>query len=192
MVQQFLDDTNETLTLPKSITAAERDQIRQICKHFDLPFKVHGDGSEKFMVIRKPDYSYFEAAEHEQQAVFAIEKSEIGRLKQLVFRLSNDVNIERIKINAIMHKLHSEPEREAAMNEINFIESEMRGLCSVCATREIVKMSDACGHSCCTECFDVARCPLCEKEVEHVIFIPTEMKPEGDAPSNPTRKRIRS
>ncbi len=67
MLQKFIDDpVSEVLELPRSVTSAERDQVRQICKHLDLPFKVFGEGTEKYMVVRKPDFSYF--AQVDQQS----------------------------------------------------------------------------------------------------------------------------
>ena len=195
VVQQFLDGVDETLSFPKSVTAAERDQIRQICKHFDVTFKVHGEGAEKYMEIRRPDFSYLEAAEEQQQTLLLTDRTEVHRLQQLVLQLSKDVNIERIKLSTLLHKLHSESEREAAMNELKFIESEKSAICAVCGLREIVKMSDACGHSCCSECFDVARCPICEKEVDHVVLISASdtFKTEQDIidPTSSRSKRIR-
>lgn len=166
MVQNFMDDTTqESLTLPRSVTASERDQIRQICKHFDVPFKVFGEGSEKYMVLRKPDYSYFEQAEAEQRAAFEAEHSEISRLRQLVLQLSDDLNLERYKTNFVKHKLQSEVERETADSDMRVLSSEKRGICGICFERPVTRMSVLCGHSACSECFDVARCPICEHEV---------------------------
>ena len=66
IVQTFLDDSDtQIFELPRTVSSADRDQIRQICKHFDVPFKVHGEGTEKFMVLCKPDFSYFEQVEHQ-------------------------------------------------------------------------------------------------------------------------------
>lgn len=193
MVQQFLDDSSsETLTLPKTITAAERDQIRQICKHFDVPFKVHGEGAEKQMVLRKPDFSSFEAAEEQQQAVFETGRTEIDRLKKLVVKLSGDFNLERMKLNTLMHQ-KSEVQREAALKEMRYLEETKKGICSLCMSRKIIKMNESCGHSCCTECFDVARCPICEQEVTNVVVIPLEIKPEAEPDSYESlSKRSRS
>ena len=92
LVQQFLDDqSQETLSLPTSVTAADRDLVRQICKHFDVPFKVHGEGTEKFMMLRKPDYSYLEQAEEEQRKALTRDQQELRRLQALVLQLSNNV-----------------------------------------------------------------------------------------------------
>lgn len=165
IVQNFLDTPDESLTLPKSVTAAERDQIRQICKHFDVPFKVFGEGAEKYMVLRKPDFSYFEQAEADQRASYESEQSELSRLRQLVRQLSEDVNIERYKTNFAKHKLPTEVERETADSEFKIIDNEKRGVCGICYERDIARLSVVCGHSACSECFDVARCPICEKEV---------------------------
>ena len=170
MVQNFLDDgSQETLSLPRSVTASERDQIRQICKHFDVPFKVHGEGSEKVMILRKPDFSYFEVAEAEQRAEFHAEQSEIARLRRLVLQLSEDVNLERVKTNYVKHKLPSEVERETADSDFKILASEKRGTCGVCCERSSARLSGVCGHSCCSECFDVARCPICEMEVLDIM-----------------------
>ncbi len=169
MVQNFLDDpSQESLELPKSVTASERDQVRQICKHFDVPFKVFGEGSEKQMVLKKPDFSYFEQAEADQRAIYEAEQSEIARLRRLVVQLSNDVNLERVKTNLVKHKLLTEVERETADSEVRILASEKRGVCGVCYERHVKRMSVSCGHSCCPECFDVARCPLCEREVTDI------------------------
>ena len=169
MVQQFLDDpTEETLSLPPSVTAAERDQIRQICKHFDVPFKVHGEGSEKFMMLRKPDFSYLEQAEEEQRKALSRDQQEVERLSTLVRRLSNDVNVERIKAAFLKAKLSTEVEKETATKELEYIRTEKDGFCGICTERPVTRLSEACGHSCCSECFDVARCALCDQEVVEV------------------------
>jgi hypothetical protein len=85
-VRDFLDDPSaETLELPRTITSAERDQVRQICKHFDIPFKVFGEGSEKYMVIRKPDFSYFEAVEKDS---IAANLAELEHWKTLAISLA--------------------------------------------------------------------------------------------------------
>ena len=170
MVQNFLDDeTQETLTLPGSVTASERDQIRQICKHFDVPFKVHGEGSEKYMVLRKPDFSYFESAEAEQRAEYEAEQSEISRLRKLVLQMSEDINLERVKTNYIKNKFATEIERETAESDVRIIANEKREICGICCERSVARLSVVCGHSCCSECFDVARCPLCESEVGEIL-----------------------
>jgi len=88
MVQNFMDNESsneESLQLPPSITSAERDQIRQICKHFDLPFKVFGEGTEKYMVIRRPDYSYFANAEKESMIA---DLSELDHWRTLAIKLA--------------------------------------------------------------------------------------------------------
>jgi hypothetical protein len=169
MVQNFIDDqSQDTLSLPRSVTASERDQVRQICKHFDVPFKVHGEGSEKYMVLGKPDLSYFEQAEADQRAAHEAEHSEIARLRRLVLQMSQDINLERYKTNFVKHKLATEMERETADSDMKIIINEKRGVCGICYERQSTRMSISCGHSACPECFDVARCPLCEAEVLEV------------------------
>jgi hypothetical protein len=186
MVQNFLDTPDETLTLPKSVTAAERDQIRQICKHFDVPFKVFGEGAEKYMVLRKPDFSYFEQAEADQRAVYEAEQSELARLRRLVRQLSEDINLERVKANFVKHKLQTEVERETADSDFKIIETEQRGICGICYERTCARMSTSCGHSACRECFDVARCPVCEREVLEI-----EELGRPDDSESPSSKRAR-
>lgn len=90
MLQKFLDDpVSDVLELPRSVTSAERDQVRQICKHFDLPFKVFGEGTEKYMVVRKPDFSYFAQVEQQSAAEqLAVLSAELEHWKSLAINLA--------------------------------------------------------------------------------------------------------
>lgn len=186
LVQQFLDDqSQETLSLPTSVTAADRDLVRQICKHFDVPFKVHGEGTEKFMMLRKPDYSYLEQAEEEQRKALTRDQQELRRLQALVLQLSNNVNVERIKTAFLKAKLPTEVEKETATKELEYLTTEKEGLCGVCGERPVTRLSDLCAHSCCTECFDVARCAVCDREVVEVTELATR-------DSSPPSKRNRT
>ena len=195
MVQQFLDDGSQpTLTLPKSVTSAERDTVRQICKHFDVPFKVHGEGTEKFMVLRRPDYSYFDEAEAAQSALLS-DKAEVERLRKLVLQLSNDVNVARIKANLMKHQMTTEAERETAEAAVEVLIQSRTGCCSICCERVATRMSTDCGHSCCAECFDIVECPLCEHPVGPVTELspePVKDEPVDDAVVSPKSKKART
>ena len=53
----FQDDPGQdTLTFSKDVNSTEREDIRQICKHLELSFKCNGQGSQKYMVVIKPNY----------------------------------------------------------------------------------------------------------------------------------------
>lgn len=95
MLQKFLDDpVTDVLELPRSVTSAERDQVRQICKHLDLPFKVFGEGTEKYMVVRKPDFSYFAQVEQQSAAEqLAVMSAELEHWKSLAINLASEHSI---------------------------------------------------------------------------------------------------
>jgi hypothetical protein len=39
------------------VTASQREDIRQICRHLDLSFKCVGSGTQKKIVVTRPDYA---------------------------------------------------------------------------------------------------------------------------------------
>jgi len=146
MLQKFLDDpVSDVLELPRSVTSAERDQVRQICKHLDLPFKVFGEGTEKYMVIRKPDFSYF--AHVEQQSTS----------EQLVL-LSAELDHWRNLAIALAAELH-----------------EHNPQCKTCSDQTSNSISKSCGHGICESCAkSVDACGLCSKRIEELIPLPSK------------------
>ncbi|KAF4663748.1 4-hydroxy-2-oxoglutarate aldolase, mitochondrial [Perkinsus olseni] len=71
-VEKFLESGKDSKALPKKVNSAERDVIRQICKHFDCSFKVKGVGTQRQMYLIKPDFSYFDRVEADQAAAQAL------------------------------------------------------------------------------------------------------------------------
>ncbi|EER02768.1 hypothetical protein Pmar_PMAR003241 [Perkinsus marinus ATCC 50983] len=71
-VESFLESGKDSKALPKTVNSAERDVIRQICKHFDCSFKVKGTGIQRQMYLIKPDFSYFDRVEADQAASQAL------------------------------------------------------------------------------------------------------------------------
>ncbi|KAF4677862.1 Transmembrane protein 65 [Perkinsus chesapeaki] len=71
-VERFLESGKESQALPKTVNSAERDVVRQICKHFDCSFKVKGVGTQRQMYLIKPDFSYFDRVEADQAAAQAL------------------------------------------------------------------------------------------------------------------------
>lgn len=196
LVQQFLDDpSQETLSLPRSVTSGDRDQIRQICKHFDVPFKVHGEGSEKFMVLRKPDYSYFDEAEKLVSDQFA-SAADVEKFKQLAIKLSRELCNERIKFDIFLHQsIENEHKRESTKADVEYKASTKLGYCPVCAERYVARLNEVCGHTTCRECWDITRCAFCDGPMGDYIELAdnAEVKAEQrDNEENPSTKRHRS
>lgn len=191
MIQQFLDDpSKDELSLPRSVTAADRDYVRQICKHFDVPFKVHGEGTEKYMVLRKPDFSYYDEAEKEVAKQY-LNTADVERYRNLVIKLSRELNAERMKIDRILHQaIESEHEREVIKEDTEKAVSKKSNVCGICTERKLTRLSVNCGHSFCNECWDVALCSLCNMKVDDVIDL-TEIKQEAEVIEN-SPKRFRS
>ena len=169
MVQNFLDDpTSEVLELPTSVTAAERDQVRQICKHFDAPFKVHGEGAAKFMVVRKPDFSY-------------LEDQEKSPMEQLCLRLARSLALEKFKFQICLDKLVEE-NRSDLVDKIQseILKHDSYLLCANCESgQNILRMNSNCGHFLCMQCEDAKTCNECGHPVGHLIAL-EEIKEEED------------
>ena len=189
MIQQFLDDpSKETLSLPRYVTAADRDYVRQICKHFDVPFKVHGEGTEKYMVLRKPDFSYFDEAEKEVAKQY-INSAEVEKYRNLVIKLSSELNQQRMMVDLILHQaISSVDDRESMKEDTQKTVFKKHSYCGVCTERKLTKLSVECGHSFCDECWDISACSLCDTKVGDVIDL-TEIKKEI---SESSPKRFRS
>lgn len=175
LVSNFLDDpTSEILELPKSVTAADRDQVRQICKHFDAPFKVHGEGTEKYMVVRKPDFSY-------------LDEHQVSPIEQLCVRLARSLALEKLKYQLCLDKLKEEGKSDLIdeiKNEILIHESDTNFGYLSCANCEsandiVLRMNSNCGHFICSQCDDVRTCKECGHPVGHLIDMLTrEIKEE--------------
>ena len=107
MITEFLDTgSEESLDFDRSVNSTDRDVIRQICKHFDLIFKVDGEGTEKFMRIGKPKY----------------DKNEIGEINY------------KIIINKLLTKFQKNSKCQICQNsQINrLIENCIHTFCSDC------------------------------------------------------------
>ena len=152
MLQKFIDDpVSDVLELPRSVTSAERDQVRQICKHLDLPFKVFGEGTEKYMVVRKPDFSYF--AHVEQQSAS----------EQLVVLSAELDHWRNIAMN-LAHELH-----------------ELDPQCKTCSDQIANSINNTCGHGICESCTRSAEtCGKCHARLDEFIPLPSKKPRNSD------------
>lgn len=175
MVQTFLDDPeSEVLELPRSLTAAERDQVRQICKHFDTPFKVLGEGVEKYMVIRKPDYSHFEVAE--EMAPLSVFSKELDQLRSLCVELAKRASLETFKTKILLEKLGSDVNSSNSL--FDKISLSDHWVCSSNCGSPPAGLTIASGRLVCAAC----------SERETLIPIPPQDSLKGESPSS---KRFR-
>ena len=190
IVQNFLDDpVSSEHEFPRLVTAAERDQIRQICKHFDVPFKVHGEGTEKYMVIRKPDFSYFDDPD---------ESSPLEQMKKLCVKLAKLVAFEKTKYQVVIDKLREEslePLVSKILSEIEYHQTSPAFsklvCCGDCEDTTDLRMSVNCGHFSCSSCSTAKSCKQCGHEFGLLIDVdePQELKTEQTDP--PLEKKPR-
>ena len=148
MLQKFLDDpVSDVLELPRSVTSSERDQIRQICKHLDLPFKVFGEGTEKYMVVRKPDFSYFAHVEQNSAAEqLVLMSAELQHWKSLALSLASEL-------------------------------AEKDPTCCICNTEPPTLVNKTCGHCICESCSrNPELCGRCFSRISDLIPLPAKRR----------------
>lgn len=145
VVQKFLDDeSQEFLELPRSVNSTDRDTIRQICKHFDVPFKVTGEGTEKVMVIRKPDFSYLEP-DNVVDNILTHQLSELEHWKSLACELA--VQLARQD------------------------STDSSARCSKCDKNPATLMNKNCGHLVCESCGQEEKCNVCGKYIGELVAV---------------------
>jgi hypothetical protein len=153
VVQKFLDDeSQELLELPRSVNSTDRDVIRQICKHFDVPFKVSGEGTEKVMVLRRPDFSYLENPEENQ---IGHHLTEMDHWRTLAVDLAIELQKSRQ-------------------------ESKDRAVCARCTKYDATLMNRNCGHLVCPSCGQEERCAVCDKFMGELISVETAKRQRLD------------
>ncbi len=157
VVQKFLDDqTQETLELPRTVNSTDRDVIRQICKHFDVPFKVTGEGTEKVMMIRKPDLAYLETENGGTNSLMNHHISELDHWKTLACALAVQLQLSR---------------------EGKDIFSSNSCHCSRCLQHPGELMNKNCGHIVCQTCGQEEKCAVCEKYMGELVGISESKEP---------------
>lgn len=150
VVQKFLDDeSQESLELPPSVNSTDRDVIRQICKHFDVPFKVSGEGTEKVMMIRKPDFSYLNEDDKGSDNILTHQLSEIDYWKSLACALALQLQLSREGEDIFKPASH----------------------CARCTQNAGELINKNCGHIVCASCGQEEKCAVCGKYMGELVSL---------------------
>jgi hypothetical protein len=190
------------MTFPLSLTADDREAVRQIAMHFDCKYKVFADGNEKEIKIMKPDFTSFNVIEAEQDA----KTREIESLKdallqcQLCLSLTQKTLSSEQRSNKLLSKeallrkrLSQDPGSDAIIKQLDALKDSPRKLkstfCSHCDKLDVSHAVFPCGHLFCQPCAEEARidrdCHECSGTVEGVLV----MEIASQEPHEPKRQR---
>lgn len=188
------------MTFPRSLSADDRETVRQIAQHFDCTHKVISEGNEKEIKVFKPDFTRFEVVEAEQDA----KTQEIDFLKDQLLNahlclgltqstLSRDQRKCRVlaKEVELLHRLVKDPRNHELAQKLDDLKKsnfKIGDECSRCERHIISHAVFPCGHVFCKTCADEARssldCGACGGTVEGVLEI-------QDAVTEPEPKKSR-
>ena len=175
------------MTFPRSISADDRETVRQIAQHFDFTYKVLTEGNEKEIRVFKPDFSRFEQVEAAQD----LKSKEIDSLKDALLNSHFCLGLTQATLNRDQHKLKllakevellkrlvKDPLNKDVGRKLEHFHADHQtssDACSRCDKHNVSHAVFPCGHIFCKSCADEARssreCYACAGTVEGVLEI---------------------